>query len=283
MRSLFTLFFLSYLLVIAYFALSPLQLIPGFCYESAPLESESGAVHIQKGAALEDRDNASRMRRALVESGQMSLLVDLRTDSLGQRGWIVGSACYIMSLDFALEQDGNGVSFTVQTTSHEGEDSRSELLVPLVLKSDQWQQLVASYDGSLMRLYVDGQLCAECAAVGDLSGWGRDRALTIGAEAPGWLPWNGLIRRIAIFDQALDAEQILKLRDGQSVSGAVIDHDLGTMADPEFVSGNGLERLRYRNLFLCADVIPFPLKDFVLNIVGFVPLVFLCISCSLHR
>ena len=82
----------AYLLVIAYLALRPLKPIPGLGYGDATIGFEEGAVHLRAGGALEERGQRERMHNALMESGELSLVLSLRPDTLDpwRPGRIIG-------------------------------------------------------------------------------------------------------------------------------------------------------------------------------------------------
>ena len=268
---------LSYLLGIAFYALRPFKPIFGLGYADAIPEYEDGAVHIRTGAALEDRHNASSMRKELMKSGEMSLVVSLRTDSLSrfQFGRIFAYARDCMGLNFALIQKGNGISFLLRTTSPENNGLPYELLVPAILNTNRWQQLVMTYDGSRTRLFADGKLRGEhSGSSGTFSNWGRNHALVIGDEPAGGQPWSGRIRRVAIHDRALDDQEIAELAQGGTVPDAILEYKFRTENEQACSRSNGLGRLRYRNLFITADSAESQMTDSIANVLGFLPLGF---------
>ncbi len=79
-----------------------------------------------------------------------------------------------------------------------------------VISDGQWHHVAATYDGSRIALYVDGQLDASCPA------WGRlqtnDHPVCIGdnAEKPG-RRWNGWIDDVRIYSCALSEAEIAEL------------------------------------------------------------------------
>lgn len=276
-RILFGIAGLVYLSVIVYFAFRPFEPIPGFGYEEAPLQYDDGAVHICIGTALEDRRNVTGMRKALMKSGQISLVVTLRTDSLSPRqsGRIIAYVRDCPTLNFALDQEGSGVSFSLLTTGSGNSGVLSDLVVPSVLDANRWQQLAATYDGSRIRLFVDGKLRGERSGLsGGFSKWGRDHTLVFGDDPAGGYPWSGLIRQIAIYDRALDDKDVVQLNKEKAFSDAVLAHDFQGSNASAFSGKDGIERLRYRNLFIGRDVLAVQLRDCIANIVGFIPLGF---------
>lgn len=270
-RIFFAVILLLYLLVVGYLTLRPFWPIPGLVCGDPPLRYDGGAVHILTGAALEQRSDMSRVRKALMASGRMSLSLDLLTDNLQQRGRIIGYARDCTLFNFELTQEGNGISFAVHISGEDGLNERPELLVPAVLSTNRWQHLMATYDGRALRLFVDGTLHGQrLIRLGDFSGWERDYALVIGDEPAGGLSWNGRIRRIAIHDRALDASALQT-----DFSGAILEHDFSGMQDGPFIRRDGLRRLRWRNLFIVSGASVVSLDDCIANIVGFIPLGFL--------
>lgn len=82
---------------------------------------------------------------------------------------------------------------------------------PGLIKAQQWHHLVACWDGRKKRIYVDGKLAAEFPFAGTVRP--GETALRIGAygqkgEAVNF--YNGDIAMCAVYDRALDGEQIKK-------------------------------------------------------------------------
>lgn len=278
-KTVLIIFSLGYLSIIFFFAFRPFKPICGLRYAGVPLEYGNDAVHIRTGAALEERLNASNLRQAITQSGQMSLAILLRTDSLDQSSpaQIVAYARDCMNLNFALLQKGNGLSFILRTSSPDNSGMLyTELLAPKVFRADQWQHIIVTYDGSLLRLFIDGEPCAERSGlpVRRLN-WERNHALVIGDEPAGGQPWNGRIRRIAIHDRALNTEEVRQLADKGTGLGAIVCHDFRNETSGSAGGSGRPERLRYRNLFIVCDPMPISWNDCIANIVGFLPLGFL--------
>ena len=88
-----------------------------------------------------------------------------------------------------------------------------DMRITYALPLDAWKHVVASYDGSVMKCYVDGTKIGEIAIAG--ASW-RPVNMRIGAGAasPGkvfsWYYFDGLIDEVAIYDYALSPEEIQK-------------------------------------------------------------------------
>ena len=87
----------------------------------------------------------------------------------------------------------------------------------------QWHHTAGVYDGSVIRLYVDGELDASKAASGEI---GANSAAVLIGENSELRPtgWNGLIDDVRIYNYALTADQIKDLHAG---------HGPGREVDPQ--------------------------------------------------
>jgi len=80
----------------------------------------------------------------------------------------------------------------------------------------QWVQVTGTYDGQAIKLYVDGMLEAEVLAQGRIPA--SLEPLKLGALGPGVRPWFGRLDRLAVFDRALDAEEVAQLAAADDVT-----------------------------------------------------------------
>ena len=93
-------------------------------------------------------------------------------------------------------------------------------------------------------LYVNGAVIQSGDVRGDLSDWEDDFRLALGNELTGDRPWLGELYRVALYDRALDAGQIVRLakagRD-QSATGALVLYEFrdGTGQVVRDTSGTG--------------------------------------------
>jgi hypothetical protein len=83
------------------------------------------------------------------------------------------------------------------------QDVRTTAPLPL----DVWSYAAVTYDGSILRLYIDGALQASSPTT--LSIPPTSGAFAIGARHGGqWLFFGGLIDEVAVYDHVLGAQQI---------------------------------------------------------------------------
>lgn len=83
-----------------------------------------------------------------------------------------------------------------------------------IISDAKWHHIVASYDGTRMYLYIDGQLLASESATGNISA--KSEPVYIGAEPekPGQ-EWKGLIDDVRIYSYALGEADIKSLHVGE--------------------------------------------------------------------
>ena len=80
-----------------------------------------------------------------------------------------------------------------------------------VLAAGTWTQVIGSYDGSTLRLYVNGAQVGSAAAGTLASGSGPSFIGRLGAEGPnpGILPFSGVIDEVAVYSGALSSARVL--------------------------------------------------------------------------
>ncbi len=262
MRIAFLWMLVGYLLVLAYFAFRPFEPIPGLKYPDT--EPAINGV-FRAGAALEDAEGARLLFERVGESGRMSLEILLKTDSLQQGGpaRIVSFSRGSMCRNFTLGQSGNGLSFRLRTTETDTNGMHPSLLVPKVFDDQRFQHLAVVYDGSQVRLYIDGELRSSVELTGSFDNWEPEHLLVMGDEIFGGRPWEGEVKRFSIHDRALNAEEVGLLCDGREIPGAVYSYP-----------GEGMRPWRYRNPFYFTEPV-FNARDCTANIAGFIPLALL--------
>ncbi|MHB8902891.1 MAG: LamG-like jellyroll fold domain-containing protein, partial [Thermoguttaceae bacterium] len=100
---------------------------------------------------------------------------------------------------------------TVRMLVEYGADQYTHANVP-VPPAGKWVHLAGTYDGQVIRLYVDGKLEAETKAVGRIPK--SDAPLMIGAVAPGSRVLAGELDRVCVCREALDAQSVAGLAAG---------------------------------------------------------------------
>jgi len=114
-------------------------------------------------------------------------------------------------------------------------------LVTGVRPDTEWHHLVGTYDGSRVRLYLDG------VNVVDAPGGGVPHQTAQPVTIGGWDAWyhqkfNGLVDEIALFDRTLDGSEVVELAEGVD-SGPIaltIDVKPGSDRNPINLKGKGV-------------------------------------------
>ncbi len=115
--------------------------------------------------------------------------------------------------------DAGKISFRMQ------DDSANQVTSVEPVNDGQWRHFTASFDGQILRLYIDGVLNAQVAETGHLD---NTDPLVIGSRF-GAAPWKGMMDDLALWNCALTEEQIAGLSDGSlrplEVNGIISDVD----------------------------------------------------------
>ena len=103
--------------------------------------------------------------------------------------------------------------------------STTTLVSPLnIITIGQWHYVVATYDGSKMRIYRDGQLVASTSKTGNIDV--NNRVSVAMGDQPanaGSRPFDGLIDEVKIYGQALTSNQIQTIAEDNSIYGQSIE------------------------------------------------------------
>ncbi len=102
-------------------------------------------------------------------------------------------------------------SGTVRMLVEYAADKYTHANVP-VPPTGKWVHLAGTYDGQVIKLYVDGKLEAETKAVGRIPK--SDAPLMIGAISAGSRVLDGWLDQVCICREALDADSVARLAEG---------------------------------------------------------------------
>lgn len=105
----------------------------------------------------------------------------------------------------------------------------------LSIFSGAWYHVVGSYNGSQMKLHVNGSLLATLPVTGTV-GFHPDSPASIGAQYTGTAPFSGWVDDVRIYDHGLSDQEIFDLLLGDVVTGV---DDVGQ----PWVDGSGYLRL----------------------------------------
>jgi VanZ family protein len=144
--------------------LSSLALLPG--RDAAPGTSPAGAYHLPSPVSLDGSratrlpaDSARRFLDSAVERNAFTVVATIVSADTAQAGpaRIVSYSRGPFHRNFDLGQDGRGIVFRVRTPSSGLNGMHPHAFTPPVLNSDRPTTIVASFDGAVSRIHVDGQ------------------------------------------------------------------------------------------------------------------------------
>lgn len=261
-----------YLLFLFVFAFRPFRPIPGVYYGEPDVRFDDGALCIKRGTAFEV-EAGRRLVEILKKSGVMTLAVTLEPGSAvySHSSSIITLSQHEGRRNFTLEQAGNDLIFRLNTTGIRYDEIVNYFRVPHVFRDSEKIHVTVTYDGSDVRLFVNGVLQPQRKErPGDFNGWNRECVLLLGDEVKGGWSWHGKLYRFDIYDRVLASDSVRDLASGMDVSGAVTAYDFS-----EGRLRGGIRPLRYRNLFVRSDRMHFSIFDCVTNVLGFIPLAWL--------
>ncbi|UCC99201.1 MAG: discoidin domain-containing protein, partial [Phycisphaerales bacterium] len=82
---------------------------------------------------------------------------------------------------------------------------------------NEWHHIAGTYDGTIFKCYIDGQLAQEWAYTGTMPQ--NTASVTIGRRSRGGTSFNGVIDEVAIFNRALTAQEIPNIMAGMVDAG----------------------------------------------------------------
>jgi ELWxxDGT repeat protein len=106
------------------------------------------------------------------------------------------------------QSDPSKASFRLRTSSTAG--SGKDLRSPTGTLQNRLTHLVLTYDGSKMRIYVDGQQIAQTSVSGNLDSWNNGYPLVLAGERSGGRNWRGTYHLVAFYGRALTAAEVMQ-------------------------------------------------------------------------
>ena len=126
---------------------------------------------------------------------------------------------------------GNGLQFGIGTTV------TGVALIGTggnVLTSGVFQHVAATYDGSMMRIYVDGAEVASGAASGDIKPISPDLVIGRNSVIPSF-DFDGIIDEVELFDRALSASEIQAIFNAGSAGKCKTPNEPPTVIGGEII------------------------------------------------
>lgn len=157
---------------------------------------------------------ATKITDALNASGAMTIEIIYTPDNVEQDGNIASISSSSYSRNMAIAQDDEKDSVSIRTSSTD--NSAAPAVESGDVLTNTQQHLVITWDGSVMKVYRNGQLESTTNHDGDLSNWSDSMYLVFGNEYDGSKPWEGFLERFAIYNQALNSLQVEDVFNGEA-------------------------------------------------------------------
>lgn len=172
---------------------------------------DENAIEITGNSMIVSEGNIEKIISNIKGRKELSIEVWLSPSSLNQTGpaRIVSMSVDPVQRNFTLGQINDDIAFRLRTTKTD-QNGLPELDTQKHILKQSPIHLVATYDGNIKRLYVNGDLYSESQQItGDFSNW-NNYPLVIGNELTGDRPWLGKLYLVGIYNRQLNPEEILK-------------------------------------------------------------------------
>lgn len=135
------------------------QYLPNLRWKGTPpVEHSKTGLHFQGNQWLETTEPAAELSRRVMATSQFTLKITLATADTNQSGpaRIISFARDPKNSNFALSQHRDGLVFQLRTPLT-GKNGRNRLLyVPGIFANKAMQNLIITYNGSILKLFVNG-------------------------------------------------------------------------------------------------------------------------------
>lgn len=142
---------------------------------------------------------------------------------------------------YELSFSSSGTAFTRFNQTSNGNAYRINSARSYPTDGVTWAHLAATYDGSTIRLYFDGEEDSTSAPLAFTIA-SNELPLGIGAESDGGRPFQGLMDEARVYNRALDAGEIAKMA---TVAEPVLTADLTITKDDGLKSANPGDSITY--------------------------------------
>lgn len=154
--------------------------------------------------------NASRLVKAIQDSGELSLEVWLRPANLNQSGpaRIVTFSQNGSQRNFTLGQEGEKLDFRLRTTETSSNGLPSLAMDKPLDKASLLHVVITRNASGHAQIHVNGELAGERTIMGDFSNWNGNYKIGLGDEITGGRAWKGTLYQVMLFDHSLKPSEI---------------------------------------------------------------------------
>ncbi|MHC4228977.1 MAG: LamG domain-containing protein, partial [Planctomycetota bacterium] len=149
---------------------------------------------------------------SMLEQITIAAWTNMRTGSTGEM-LIVSKGGWQANMPYELSEENGSVIFW-QFYDDAGRDDCAPDSPP----ADEWHHIAATYEGTIFKCYIDGELADEWEYVGTIPQ--NEMSVMIGRRTTGGNLFNGMIDEVMIYNQALGEDEVRKIMMGVSGFGS---------------------------------------------------------------
>lgn len=172
-----------------------------------------GGLHfISDSLQAQSPGAATKLYNRLIATNALSVEAWALPDNLTQTGpaRIVSYSTDAQTRNFTLGQEAAGLAMRLHTPQSGPNGANPDLAISGVITTEL-QHLMATFDGSTVRLYVDGVAQQETLELaGGFAGWDASSSFVLGNETTPIRQWLGSLYLVAVYDRALTSDEVLR-------------------------------------------------------------------------
>ncbi len=173
---------------------------------------DDGTLEVNAATLISSLDQATKISNAIAKSREITIEAWAIPDNETQSGpaRIVTLSKDTINRNFTLGQKGDYYDVRLRTTETTNNGNKPSLSAPAgTLTEGDLTHIVYTRDAKgEANLYIDSELVASDTIAGDLSNWNLDYKFGLANELTGDRPWIGTLDLVAVYDQALDANEV---------------------------------------------------------------------------
>ncbi len=173
---------------------------------------DDGTLEVNAATLISSLDQATKISNAIAKSREITIEAWAIPDNDTQSGpaRIVTLSKDPTNRNFTLGQQGDYYDVRLRTTKTTNNGNKPSLSAPAgTLTEGDLTHVVYTRDAKgEANLYIDSELVASDTIAGDISNWNLDYKFGLANELTGDRPWIGTLDLVAVYDQALDANEV---------------------------------------------------------------------------
>lgn len=173
-----------------------------------------GGLTFDAGTVLRAPSPPTKIRNGITATGEFSLefiIEPSQVDATGRRlFWYGPNSGSDTNLDVRMQSGSHVVRLRNEDTGNNPPD----ITTSTGLAADTEYHVLVTFDGEYVRVYRDGVMVVESEQPGHMLSWDADYGFTLGNLPDGSAPWLGTIKRMAVYDRAMNQRQTDNLVEG---------------------------------------------------------------------